>query len=35
LRTATNLADLMILEPKQWKVLAKHSLLTLDSKEGY
>lgn len=35
LRTATNLAELMLLEPDQWKVLAKHSLLTLDSKKGY
>lgn len=34
LRTATNLAELMLLEPKGWKTMAKHSLLSLDKKEG-
>ena len=33
LRTATNLAELMLLEPTEWKTMAKHSLLSLDKKE--
>lgn len=32
LRTATNLAELMLLEPTGWKTMAKHSLLSLDKK---